>query len=110
MHVQTGTSKDGELFLFLVLEPGAQLDDPLLARVRTSLATRLSPRHVPDAVLAVPDLPKTLTGKRLEVPVRRILEGADPDAVTSRGTLANPEALEVFVELAEQRASAAAGA
>jgi acetoacetyl-CoA synthetase len=62
-------------------------------------------------VYAVPDLPKTLTGKRLEVPVRRILEGADPDTVTSRGTLANPEALEAFVELAARRsASATSGA
>jgi acetoacetyl-CoA synthetase len=106
VHVQTGTSKDGELCLFLVLAPGAELDDALLAEVRQSLATRLSPRHVPDVIQAVPDLPKTLTGKRLEVPVRRILEGADPDTVTSRGTLANPEALEAFVALAGQRAAA----
>jgi acetoacetyl-CoA synthetase len=106
VHVQTGTSKDGELCLFLVLDPGTELDDALLAKVRESLATRLSPRHVPDVIQAVPDLPKTLTGKRLEVPVRRILEGADPDTVTSRGTLANPEALEAFVALAGQRAAA----
>jgi acetoacetyl-CoA synthetase len=56
-------------------------------------------------VYAVPDLPKTLTGKRLEVPVRRILEGASPDAVTSRGTLANPEALEAVVTIAEERSA-----
>jgi len=109
VHVQSGTSKDGELFLFLVLQHGAELDDLLLKRVREDLATRLSPRHVPDVIQVVPDLPKTLTGKRLEVPVRRILEGADPDTVTSRGTLANPEALEAFVSLAEQRATAASG-
>jgi acetoacetyl-CoA synthetase len=107
VHVQTGTSKDGELVLFLVLADGAELDEGLLAEVRTQLSTRLSPRHVPDVVYAVPDLPKTLTGKRLEVPVRRILEGADPDTVTSRGTLANPEALEAFVELAARRSSSA---
>jgi acetoacetyl-CoA synthetase len=111
VHVQTGTSKDGELVLFLVLADGEELDDVLLAEVRQQLSTRLSPRHVPDVVYAVPDLPKTLTGKRLEVPVRRILEGADPDTVTSRGTLANPEALEAFVELAARRsASTTSGA
>jgi acetoacetyl-CoA synthetase len=93
--------------LFLVLANGAELDDGLMAEVRTQLSTRLSPRHVPDVIYAVPDLPKTLTGKRLEVPVRRILEGADPDTVTSRGTLANPEALEAFVELAVRRSSSA---
>jgi acetoacetyl-CoA synthetase len=111
VHVQTGTSKDGELVLFLVLANGEELTDELLAEVRQQLSTRLSPRHVPDVVYAVPDLPKTLTGKRLEVPVRRILEGADPDTVTSRGTLANPEALDAFVELAARRsASATSGA
>ncbi|WP_432989951.1 acetoacetate--CoA ligase [Dactylosporangium sp. CA-233914] len=107
VHVQTGSSKDGELFLFVVLEEGAPLDPELEGKVKAELAKRLSPRHVPDVIHAVPDLPKTLTGKRLEVPVRRILEGADPDTVTSRGTLANPEALESFVELARRRTAAA---
>jgi acetoacetyl-CoA synthetase len=110
VHVQTGSSKDGELFLFLVLGEGVVLDAELRGKVKAELAKRLSPRHVPDAVHAVPDLPKTLTGKRLEVPVRRILEGAEPDTVTSRGTLANPEALESFIELARQRTAAAATA
>lgn len=109
VHVQTGTSKDGELLLFVVLNDGAGLDDVLLKRIREGLASRLSPRHVPDAIHVVPDLPKTLTGKRLEVPVRRILEGADPDTVTSPGTLANPEAVDAFVSLAERRAAATTG-
>jgi acetoacetyl-CoA synthetase len=107
VHVQTGTSKDGELMLFLVLTEDATLDDALLADIRAQLSSRLSPRHVPDVIRVVPDLPKTLTGKRLEVPVRRILEGADPDTVTSRGTLANPAALESFIAIAEERAALA---
>jgi acetoacetyl-CoA synthetase len=110
VHVQTGSSKDGQLCLFLVLQEGAVLDDALADRVTKELSSRLSPRHVPDVVQAVPDLPKTLTGKRLEVPVRRILEGADPETVTSRGTLANPAALDAFVELARQRSAAPTGA
>jgi acetoacetyl-CoA synthetase len=108
VHVQTGSSKDGELFLFLVLEEGVALDPELQGKVKAELSKRLSPRHVPDVIHAVSDLPKTLTGKRLEVPVRRILEGAEPDTVTSRGTLANPEALESFIELARQRTTASA--
>ncbi|MEO3861453.1 acetoacetate--CoA ligase [Acrocarpospora sp. B8E8] len=106
VHVQTRSSKDGELMLFLVLADGARLDESLADRIKAELARRLSPRHVPDVIQAVADLPKTLTGKRLEVPIRRILEGADPDTVTSRGTLANPEALSPFVELARRRATA----
>jgi acetoacetyl-CoA synthetase len=103
VHVQTGTSKDGELCLFLVLKEGAELDESLLTKVRHNISSRLSPRHVPDVVQVVGDLPKTLTGKRLEVPVRRILEGADPESVTSRGTLANPGSLDEFVQLAAKR-------
>lgn len=107
VHVQTGSSKDGELMLFLVLEDGASYDDALQSRVKQELANRLSPRHVPDVVRIVPDLPKTLTGKRLEVPVRRILEGANPETVTSRGTLANPSALEAFISIAAERSTPA---
>ena len=55
------------------------------------LRTDLSPRHVPDDIVAVPTIPRTLTGKRLEVPVKRILLGADPDDVASRDALTDPD-------------------
>ena len=91
---QLGT--DGRLILYLVLTPQATLDDELTARIRAALRSALSPRHVPDEIHQVPGIPRTLSGKKLEVPVRRILLGtpvadaADPDA------LANPEVLAWF--------------
>jgi acetoacetyl-CoA synthetase len=95
--VDTGQlGADGRLVLYVVPAPGHQLDDELIARLKTALRTQLSPRHVPDEIHQVPGVPRTLSGKKLEVPVRRILlgtpvtEAADPDA------LANPEVLALF--------------
>ena len=95
--VDTGTlGRDGRLVLYVVLAPDRQLDDGLAGRIRGALRAELSPRHVPDEIHQVPGIPRTLSGKKLEVPVRKILLGtpvaqaADPDA------LANPETLAVF--------------
>jgi len=95
--VDTGQlGADGRLILYVVLAPGHELDDGLLTRLRAELRAQLSPRHVPDEIHQVPGVPRTLSGKKLEVPVRRILlgtpvaEAADPDA------LANPEVLALF--------------
>jgi len=95
--VDTGQlGADGRLILYLVLSPQATLDDELTARIRAALRSALSPRHVPDEIHQVPGIPRTLSGKKLEVPVRKILLGtpvadaADPDA------LANPEVLAWF--------------
>ena len=91
---QLGT--DGRLILYLVLADGSDLDDDLTGRIKAVLRTALSPRHVPDEIHQVPGIPRTLSGKKLEVPVRKILLGtpvadaADPDA------LANPEVLAWF--------------
>ena len=86
--------------LFIVLAPGAELDDALRRTIAARLRTDCSPRHVPDEVFAVPEVPRTRTGKLLEVPIKRILMGADPDAVLDREALADPAALEPFLELA----------
>jgi acetoacetyl-CoA synthetase len=67
------------------------------------LRSALSPRHVPDEIVAVPAIPRTLSGKKLEVPVKRILMGAPPDEAASRGALMNPSALDAFVELGRPR-------
>jgi acetoacetyl-CoA synthetase len=95
--VDTGQlGADGRLILYLVLADGAALDDELTGRIKAALRTALSPRHVPDEIHQVPGIPRTLSGKKLEVPVRKILLGtpvadaADPDA------LANPEVLAWF--------------
>lgn len=93
------------MWLFVVLTEGSTLDDRLEQEIARAVRTRCSPRHVPDRVTAVLELPRTLSGKLVEVPVKRILLGAAPSDVVSRGSLANPDALDQFVELA----SAAAG-
>ncbi len=93
----------GELVLFVALAPGAALDDELRARIVRGLRSELSPRHVPDAVLAVPAVPRTLSGKKLEVPVKRILGGATADAVASRSSLADPTSLDWYEQYAASR-------
>jgi acetoacetyl-CoA synthetase len=88
--------------LFVVLADGAELDDDLRRSIAVRLRTDCSPRHVPDDVFAVPEVPRTRTGKPLEVPVKRILMGADVDQVLDREALANPAALDPFLELAKR--------
>ena len=90
---------DGWMPLFVVLRPGATLDDALVAAIRRRIREDCSPRHVPDEILAVPEVPRTLSGKVLEVPVKRILMGTPPDQAASRESLANPAALDYFVSL-----------
>jgi acetoacetyl-CoA synthetase len=94
----------GESFmpLFVVLQEGVELDDDLKNKIKGSIRGRTSPRHVPNEIFAVPDLPKTLNGKKLEVPVKKILSGTPPDEAASRDSLSNPESLDRFAELAEK--------
>jgi acetoacetyl-CoA synthetase len=92
---------DHRLFLFVVLREGAQLDDDLVAQIGRRVREHCSPRHVPDEVHAIAEVPRTLSGKKLEVPVKKILLGTEADRAASRDSLANPEALDYFVELAE---------
>jgi acetoacetyl-CoA synthetase len=91
---------DGVIELFVVLREGAELDDDLRKTLARAIRERCSPRHVPDEVRAIAAVPRTLSGKVVEVPTKRILMGADPTKVVSRDSLANPEALDYFVELA----------
>jgi acetoacetyl-CoA synthetase len=93
--------------LFVVLSEGAQLDADLIARIARRVREDCSPRHVPSEVIAVGEVPRTLSGKVLEVPVKRILMGEDPARAASRDSLQNPGALDIFVRLAAQRASGA---
>ncbi|MFD6096304.1 acetoacetate--CoA ligase [Nocardiopsis flavescens] len=87
--------------LFVVLREGAELDEGLVREIARRVRTDCSPRHVPDRVRVVPEVPRTLSGKILEVPVKRILMGQDPDKVASRDSLANPGALDRFSTLAD---------
>ena len=99
VHLEDDEGGAGTLMLFVVLAEGQELDDALRTSIARELRTRLSPRHVPDEVHAVPVLPRTLSGKKLEVPVKKILRGADVDDVAARGALTDPTALDVFVDL-----------
>jgi acetoacetyl-CoA synthetase len=91
---------DGWMPLFVVLREGATLDDALIAEIRRRVREDCSPRHVPDEVRQIAEVPRTLSGKVLEVPVKRILTGTPAEAAASRESLANPAALDYFVELA----------
>jgi acetoacetyl-CoA synthetase len=91
------------LVLFLALREGSSLTDALRAHIARELRASLSPRHVPDEMAAVPSIPRTLSGKKLEVPVKRILTGTPPDVAASRGSLADPASLDAFVRWAAER-------
>jgi acetoacetyl-CoA synthetase len=94
---------DGDrLLLFVVVRDGAVLTDALRVRIGSELRSALSPRHVPDEIVAVPSVPRTLSGKKLEVPVKRILTGTPADAAASRGSLADPTSLDAFVAMADR--------
>jgi acetoacetyl-CoA synthetase len=92
-----------ELILFVVLREGLELDDALRARIAGALRNSLSPRHVPDTVVALPMIPQTLTGKKLELPVKRILSGVSAAEVVSPDALANPTSIESVVAYARTR-------
>lgn len=87
--------------MFVKLAAGVSLDDALVSKVADALRAQCSPRHVPDRLYAVEAIPYTLTGKKLEVPVRRILLGQDPARAASRDAMANPAAIDYFVDFAQ---------
>ncbi len=89
--------------LFVVLREGAELDDDLRRAIAARVREDCSPRHVPNDVFAIDEVPRTLSGKVLEVPVKRILMGEAPEKAASRDSLANPAALDTFVALAGER-------
>jgi len=91
---------DGWMPLFVVLRDGARLDEDLVKRIKARVREDCSPRHVPNEIHAIAEVPRTLSGKALEVPVKRILMGQPPEKAASRESLANPDALDYFVELA----------
>jgi acetoacetyl-CoA synthetase len=102
VHLEDPEGGPGRLVLFVTPAAGIELDDELHSRIAKALRTELSPRHVPDEIHAVPGVPRTLSGKKLEVPVKRILQGTDPDRAASRGSLANPDVLDAYVGFVER--------
>lgn len=100
IHLEDPEGGPGRLVLLVALTPGSRLDDDLLGRLRAGLRRELSPRHVPDQIHAIPSVPRTLTGKKLEVPAKRILLGAELDTVASGGAITGGAGLEAIAELA----------
>jgi acetoacetyl-CoA synthetase len=88
--------------LFVVLRPGVELDDALKARIRDKIRSNLSPHHVPDDVFVVPEVPRTLNGKKLEVPVKKLFMGTPVEKAISVDSMSNPQAMQYFVEFASR--------
>ncbi|PDW04944.1 acetoacetate--CoA ligase [Candidatus Viridilinea mediisalina] len=91
--------------LFVVLRPGLTLDAELTTKIKGAIRSALSPRHVPDAIFAIPDVPRTLSGKKLEVPIKKIMMGMPVAQAANPDSLKNPELLSLFVQLAQNRAT-----
>jgi acetoacetyl-CoA synthetase len=93
---------EGWMPLFVVLREGTELDDDLQSEIKRRIREQCSPRHVPNEIFQIKEVPRTLSGKALEVPVKKILMGEPADKAASRDSLANPAALDYFVELGER--------
>ena len=89
--------------LFVVLREGAELDDELRREIARRVRERCSPRHVPDEVYAIPEVPRTLTGKKLEVPIKRILLGHPVEKAVNRDSMSNPGVIQWFLDFAAAR-------
>jgi acetoacetyl-CoA synthetase len=103
VHLEDAAGGNGELLLYVQLRPGTELDETLRRTIVTTLRTSLSPRHIPDTITAVPAIPRNRTGKKLELPVKKILLGAQLDDVASREVLADPTSLDPYVQHAATR-------
>jgi acetoacetyl-CoA synthetase len=103
VHLEDAEGGSGELLLFVVLADGIELDDELRRKIGRELRTALSPRHVPDEIHQVRAVPRTLSAKKLEVPVKKILTGTPVESAAATGALANPESLIAFERFAKQR-------
>jgi acetoacetyl-CoA synthetase len=96
--------------LFIVLREGVALDEDLAKRIKAAIRTGLSARHVPNEIIPVKDIPRTLTGKKMELPIKKLLLGMPLDQVANPDAMANPGSLQFYMDFAEQRDTAAAGA
>jgi len=102
--VDTGAldETEGKLWLFVVPRSGHALDQELVKKLRDVLRRELSPRHVPDEIREIAEVPRTMNGKKLEVPIKRILLGTAPEKAVNPDTLANPRSLDPFLDLAKR--------
>lgn len=105
VHDETARDGAGEVVLFLVLAAEVELDERLRHAIRSALRRELSPRHVPDAIERVKEIPRTVSQKKMELPVKRLLSGEPVDSVAQAGAMANPDSLTAFARLALERSS-----
>ena len=101
--------RDSYMPLFVVLRPGNTLDDALRARIHAAIRTALSPRFVPDDIFAVAEVPRTLSGKKQELPIKKLLLGQPIDKMVNKDAMANPGCLDWYVAFAAQRQAAGGG-
>ena len=94
--------RDSFMPLFVVLRPGLSLDDDLKQRIKNKLRTDVSPRHVPNDIIRIDQVPYTLSGKKMEVPIRKILLGMNAHRAANLGAMRNPEAIDFFNQYAQQ--------
>jgi len=87
--------------LFVVLKEGVQLDDALKNKINQQIREHCSPRHVPNAIYEIDEVPRTLNGKKLEVPIKKILMGIPAEKAANKGSLSNPESLDYFITFAK---------
>ncbi|HMQ00477.1 MAG TPA: acetoacetate--CoA ligase, partial [Cyclobacteriaceae bacterium] len=85
--------------LFVVMQEGQSLTEDIKKQINQTLRTDYSPRHVPDEIIAIPDIPYTISGKKTEAPVKKIMMGKEPEKVINPGALKNPESLSFFINL-----------
>jgi acetoacetyl-CoA synthetase len=88
--------------LFVVLKEGVVLDEALVAKIKERVRTQVSPRHVPDEIFQVDEIPRTLNGKKMEVPIRKILLGHPIEKAVNPDSMSNPSSLAFFIELAKK--------
>jgi len=96
---------DGQFYMpmFITLQEGYSLDEALQQQIKMELSNHCSPRHVPDDVFVVPEIPYTLSGKKQEIPVKKLLMGKHPDKAYNRDACANPDAMNYFIEFGYSR-------
>ncbi len=98
-----GLGRASYMPLFVVLKPGHQLDDALKKTIKQRIRTALSPRHIPDEIFAIPEVPRTLNGKKLEVPIKKLFLGVPVEKAANPDSMSNPHTIAYFAELAKSR-------
>ena len=94
--------QESRLLLFVVLRDGSDINDELKSAINANIRSSLSPRFVPDEIIAAPEVPRTLSGKKQEVPLKKIFLGQDASKVLTRDAMANPHVLNWYVETARR--------